>query len=157
MKETKLVSKLIDLGFKISCAESCTGGLLAATIVNVPNASKVLNSSFVTYSNEEKMRLCEVNEETLLKFGAVSENVAGEMAMGCAKSSRAEVGVGISGIAGPSGGTKEKPVGTVCFGFFVSGKISTFTCKFKGRRNCVRKKSVSFAIDTLLKILEKLN
>lgn len=154
MKEKLLVSKLIQKKYKIACCESCTGGLLSATIVNVPNASMVLDSGYVTYANSEKIRLAGVNSETIEKFGVVSEQVASEMAEGTRLSCKANVGVGISGIAGPTGATPTKPVGMVCFAFSVEGEIKTFTCHFSGGRNTVRKKSVNFAINKLLEILE---
>ena len=154
MKEKKLVLKLIEKGYKIATAESCTGGMLAAHIVNVPMASKVLDESVVTYANEAKIKYCGVAPETIKKLGVVSEEVAGEMAKGIAKSAGANVGVGISGIAGPSGGTTTKPVGMVCFGFCINGKVQTHTKYFKGSRTSVRKKSTKFAINKLLEILK---
>ena len=153
MKEKKLVLKLIEKGYKISTAESCTGGMLASTIVNVPMASKVFDESVVTYANEAKIKYCEVAPETIKKLGVVSEEVASEMAEGIAKSSGANIGVGISGIAGPSGGTATKPVGMVCFGFYLNGTTLAYTKYFKGSRLSVRKKSTRFAIDTLLELL----
>ena len=155
MKERKLVLKLIEKGFKIATAESCTGGMVAATIVNVPMASKVIDESVVTYANEAKIKYLGVLPETIEAKGVVSEEVAGQMAIGVAKTAGANVGVGVSGIAGPSGGTKEKPVGTVCFGFCVNGKFQTYKKHFKGSRTSVRKKSTKFVIDTLLNILEQ--
>ena len=153
MKEKLLVSKLIEKNYKIACCESCTGGLLAATIINVPNASKVIDASYVTYANSEKVRLANVNNESIEKFGVVSEQVAAEMAEGTRLTCGSNVGVGISGIAGPTGATPTKPVGMVCFAFSVEGNIKTFTCHFTGGRNTVRKKSVNFAINKLIEIL----
>ena len=154
MKEKKLVLKLIEKRYKIATAESCTGGMVAATIVNVPMASKVIDESIVTYANEAKIKYLGVSPESIEQKGVVSEEVAGQMASGIAKTANANVGVGVSGIAGPSGGSKEKPVGTVCFGFSVEGKVQTFTMHFSGSRMAVRKKSTKFVIDTLLKILD---
>ena len=153
MREKKLVLKLIEKNYHIAAAESCTGGMLAARIVNVPMASKVINESVVTYANEAKIKYCSVNPKTIEELGVVSEEVAGQMARGIAWSAKAEVGVGISGIAGPSGGTDKKPVGMVCFGIFVDGKLSTFTKYFKGSRTAVRKKSTNFAINKLIELL----
>ena len=150
----KLVDKLISLNYKISTAESCTGGLLASSIVEVANASKVFDMSFVTYSNESKVNLIDVNPETIEKYGVVSEEVVAEMARGVALKSNAQVGVGVSGIAGPTGATKTKPIGMVSFGFYVDGKVYTETVLFGDiGRNNVRKNSVEFAINYLLKIL----
>lgn len=154
MKEKKLVLKLIEKGYKIATAESCTGGMLASHIVNVPMASKVFDESVVTYANEAKIKYCKVAPETIKKLGVVSEEVAAGMAKGIAEAAGANVGVGISGIAGPSGGTTTKPVGMVCFGFYLNGKIQTYTKYFKGSRTAVRKKSTNFAINKLLEILE---
>lgn len=151
----KLVEMLIERGYYISCAESCTGGKVTGAIVDVADASKVLNASIVTYSNEAKMRYLGVKEETLTKYGAVSENTAWEMAAGIAKANDAEIGVGVTGLAGPGGGTKEKPVGMVCFGFSICGEVTTITKQFGDiGRNQVREKSVAFVLETLVAILE---
>ena len=149
-----LVNKLIEKGYKISTAESCTGGLLAAKIVDVANASKVFDMSFVTYSNESKMELLGVSEFMISEFGVVSEEVALKMAYGVSKKANAQVGVGISGIAGPTGATVNKPIGMVCFGFFVDGRSYSVT-KYFGDigRNNVRNLSVAFAIDFLNSVL----
>ena len=130
--ESRLVYKLIEKGYTISCAESCTGGLVASRIVNVPDASRVLNVSFVTYANEAKIRYLDVDPAVIEAVGVVSEEVAGQMARGAALQAGAQVGVGISGVAGPSGGSPEKPVGTVCFGFYMNGRTETVTKHFTG-------------------------
>ena len=155
-KSEELVSLLIDKGYTISFAESCTGGMAAASIVDVADASKVLNASFVTYANEAKIKYANVSGETLDKYGAVSEQTAGEMAEGTAKANNADVAVGISGIAGPTGGTEDKPVGTVCFGYYVAGKLFTETVHFGnlGRSN-VRRKSVEHVTDVIINELKK--
>lgn len=149
-----LVNKLIEKGYKIATAESCTGGLLAAKIVDVANASKVFDMSFVTYSNESKIELLGVSETLIKEFGVVSEEVALKMAYGVSKRANANIGVGISGIAGPSGGTATKPVGMVCFGFYVEGQSYSIT-KYFGDigRNNVRNLSVAFALEFLNSIL----
>ena len=139
-----------------SCAESCTGGLVASRIVNVPDASRVLNVSFVTYANEAKIRYLGVDPGTIGARGVVSEEVAGQMALGAARQAGAQVGVGISGVAGPSGGSPEKPVGTVCFGFYIAGKTETATKHFEGReRNEVRADSAEFVLRRLFELLEE--
>ena len=112
----RVVNALIKHGLHISFAESCTGGLAAARIVDVPNASYVLDASFVTYANQAKVKFVNVAEESIAEHGVVSECVALSMAKGAAAAANAEIGVGISGIAGPSGGSPEKPVGTVFVG-----------------------------------------
>ena len=151
-----MVSLLIDKGHTISFAESCTGGMAAASIVDVADASKVLNASFVTYANEAKIKYANVSGETLDKYGAVSEQTAGEMAEGAAKANNADVAVGISGIAGPTGGTEDKPVGTVCFGYYVAGKLFTETVHFGNLgRNNVRRKSVEHVTDVIINELKK--
>ena len=154
--EEQVVNKLIDRGFHISFAESCTGGLCCGTLVNVSNASKVLDMSFVTYANEAKVELINVNPETIDAYGVVSEQVAGEMCIGVAEKAHSEVGVGITGVAGPTGGTAKKPVGMVCFGFYVLGNVTTRTIQFGNiGRNEVRAKSVDFVFNTLAELLEK--
>ena len=145
-----VVEKLIEKGWTISFAESCTGGMACARLVDVANASKVLNASFVTYANEAKETLLGVSAETLDTYGAVSEEMAKEMAIGVAAANHAQVGVGISGIAGPGGGTDEKPVGTVCFGFCIDGKTFTETKHFGNLgRQTVRQRAVDFVFETL--------
>lgn len=152
--EEQLVNKLIEKNRRISCAESCTGGLVASRIVNVANASKVFDASFVTYANEAKIKYLGVSPETIMKYGVVSEEVALEMAAGVAKETGADVGIAVSGIAGPGGGTEKKPVGMVCFGFYVNGKITTKTCQFGNPgRNEVRALSAEYALQTALELL----
>ncbi|HIZ11294.1 MAG TPA: CinA family protein [Candidatus Eubacterium faecavium] len=150
----KTVEKLINKGLHISFAESCTGGLCSGALVSVADASKVLDVSFVTYANEAKMRFLGVKEATINEFGVVSEEVAGEMAAGVARTAQSEVGVGVTGVAGPSGGTVKKPVGMVCFGFCVNGNVKTYT-QFFGEigRNTVRQKSVNFVFEKLNELL----
>ena len=139
--EYKVVELLIKKGFHITFAESCTAGLAAGRLVNVPDASKVLDVSFVTYANEAKVK-------------CVGVEVAGQMARGAAEAMGAEVGVGISGIAGPTGGTAEKPVGMVCFGICIDGEISTYTKQFGNiGRNEVRASSVDFIYEKLAELL----
>lgn len=153
-KAREVVDRLIKRKEHISFAESCTGGLAAAALVDIPDASRVFDASFVTYANEAKMKYLGVDEKTIETFGVVSEEVAGEMARGCAKANEAEVGVGISGVAGPGGGTEKKPVGMVCFGFFVNGRTETFTRYFgEIGRNEVRRRSVEFVYEHLCEIL----
>ena len=152
--EELLVNRLIELGLHISCAESCTGGLVASRIVNVANASKVFDVSFITYANEAKMKYLHVSPDTIEQYGVVSEEVVAEMAAGVAKEAGSETGIGISGIAGPGGGTATKPVGMVCFGFYVNGTITTKTMYFPpSGRNEVRAASAEYALQTMLELL----
>ena len=154
MRNFELVQLLINKNYKISCAESCTGGMLASSIVDVADASKVLDMSFVTYASEAKVSLIKVDEQVINKYGVVSEEVAFQMAKGVADKANSNVGVGITGLAGPSGGTKLKPVGMVCFGICINGDITTYTQYFGniGRTN-VRQKSVEFVIEKLIDLL----
>ena len=139
----------------VSAAESCTGGLFAAAVVDVPDASQVLGYSFVTYSEQAKQELVGVPAETIARYGVVSEPVAEAMARGAARAGHAQVGVGITGIAGPSGGTADCPVGTVCFGIFVKGECRAFTARFGDLgRGAVRARAVAFAADRLTELLE---
>ncbi|MBR2413333.1 MAG: CinA family protein [Clostridia bacterium] len=149
------VQLLMQKQCRISMAESCTGGMLASSIVSVADASKVFDASFVTYANEAKMKYLGVSEENIIKYGVVSEAVAGEMAIGCAKENGAAVGVGISGIAGPSGGTEEKPVGTVAFGFYYNETVTTKLMHFPDTgRQGVREAATLFALQQVCKMLK---
>ena len=154
MREEELVNLLIEKGYSIASAESCTAGLFAGTIVNVANASKVINSSIVTYSNEAKIKYTDVKKETIDTYDVVSENVAHEMATGIARECNANIGVGITGLAGPGGGTDEIPVGTVCFGICINGATTTYKKVFQGDRQSVRLQSVEFAINQILELLK---
>jgi nicotinamide-nucleotide amidase len=148
--QTKVVNKLIELGYHISFAESCTGGMATAAIVDVADASKVLDVSFVTYANEAKMKYLGVGADTIEQFGVVSEQVAWEMAHGVANEAGSQVGIGITGVAGPGGGTEAKPVGMVCFGICINGEVTTYTKQFGDiGRNAVRQASVDFVLKAL--------
>ena len=154
--EQKVYLALKQKGYKVATAESCTGGLLAGRIINVSGASSIVDMSFVTYSNQAKQELVYVKEETLKEFGAVSEQVAAQMAQGAKQHAAANVGLATSGIAGPTGGTKTKPVGMVCFGICVQDKTYTFTHIFKNiSRTYIRKQAVKYILKKLLEILEK--
>lgn len=155
MIEDKLVDKLIEKGYHIAFAESCTGGMCSARLVNVANASRVLDMSFTTYANDAKIKLINVSADTIDKYGVVSEQVAGEMAKGVSLVANSEVGVGVTGIAGPTGATATKPIGMVCFGFCINGEITTYTCQLgEIGRNNVRQKSVDFVYQTLIELLD---
>lgn len=155
MNTKELVRLLAERKFHICCAESCTGGLLSAAIIDVPDASTVLSEGFVTYSDEAKIKYLGAKPETIEAFGVVSENVASEMAMGAAAAANAEVGVGITGYAGPSGGDSFADVGTVCFGFCINGRVSSSAYSWKNaERNDLRRAAVEYAIDTLCQLLQ---
>ncbi len=152
--ENKVVELLKNKKWHIAFAESCTGGMACARLVNVPDASAVLNESFVTYANESKVRVLGVKRSLIETHGVVSEPVAGAMASSVSKTADCEVGVGISGIAGPSGGSEAKPVGMVCFGFFIDGELRTFTKHFGDiGRNSVRESATEFVYETLCELL----
>lgn len=134
----------------LAVAESCTGGLLAAMITDVPGSSAYFSAGWVTYSNESKIRDLGVSEELLGRHGAVSEAVAGAMAFGAAQRSGADAAIGISGIAGPEGGTPEKPVGTVCIGWYFQGKTEAQMFRFAPvGRAVVRRRACLAALNRL--------
>ncbi len=144
--EKSVADLLLANGLTVTFAESCTGGLLSARLVNVPGISEVYKSSVVTYSNKAKRRLLGVKKSTLQKYGAVSEKAAEEMAKGAAAMYKADVAVAVTGIAGPDGGTEEKPVGLVCIACNVKGKSAVKECRFSGNRGQVREAAVSAAL-----------
>ena len=144
--EQAVVDLLLANKLTVTTAESCTGGLLAAKLTGVPGVSEVFKSGQVTYSNQAKHRLLGVKKHSLGKHGAVSENVAKEMAKGAAVSSRADVAVAITGIAGPDGGSPEKPVGLVYIACSVCGKVKVKEYNFTGNRNKIRESSVIAAL-----------
>ena len=144
-------------GLMLVTAESCTGGWVAEAITSVPNASLYFERGFVTYSNAAKIEMLGVKQETLQKHGAVSEEIAQEMAEGAVKNSHAQVSLAITGIAGPSGGTQEKPVGTICFGWQLPHQIPKISTQyFQGDRAAIRLQSVEFALEELLALLSQL-
>ena len=144
--EEVLVESLAEKKYTIAAAESCTGGMFTGRLVNVPGASDILNESFITYSNEAKMKYLGVKEETLNTVGAVSEETAVQMAEGAAKAADADVGVGITGLAGPGGATEDKKPGLVYIGVCVHGKTKVKKYQLKGDRQKVRQVTVSRAM-----------
>lgn len=153
MLEEEIVKKLLEKNYTITTAESCTGGLLAGRILNVPGASAVYNEGHITYSNEAKERLLNVSHETLVQYGAVSRQTAEEMAYGAAQAAQADIGLSTTGIAGPGGGTKEKPVGLIYVGCYVEGNTYTRECHFQGTREENRAAAVEAALGLLLQYL----
>ena len=145
--EDHLVALLKAHHLSITTAESCTGGLVAGRIVNVPGASEVLNQAIVTYANKAKMKMLGVSKKTLKKHGAVSKKTAKDMAKGAAKFAKADVAIAITGSAGPDGGTKEKPVGLVYIGCYVDGDVTVKECHFTGNREKVRDYAVVTSLD----------
>lgn len=148
----KLAELLTGNGITISVAESCTGGALACAITSVSGSSRYFDRGFVSYSNQAKVDMLRVDAELIQSKGAVSETVAKEMAKGVAKESGSDIAVAITGIAGPTGGTIDKPVGTVCFGFSVNNRLSTSTQSFQGNRKAVINQSVDFALNRLISL-----
>ncbi len=141
-KESKvLIDKLKLLSFKISTAESCTGGLLSSAIVNNSGASEVFERSFITYSNESKINILKINYSIIEEFGAVSKQTAYHMASSLVNYFSADIGIGITGIAGPNGGSKNKPVGLVWIGFGTREKLTTKKFLFDGNRLDIRLKA----------------
>lgn len=153
--EKSVADILKKKGFTMTCAESCTGGLIASRVVNVPGVSEVFKAGFVTYANEAKQKLLGVREETLIQFGAVSRQTAEEMARGAAKAAEADVAISVTGIAGPDGGTKEKPVGLVYIGCYVRGDVLVKEYHFDGDRMQVRQSSAEAALKQLLVCLQE--
>ncbi len=153
--EAAVVRMLKEQKLTIAAVESCTGGLLSAALVNVAGASAVMKEGFITYANEAKMELVGVKEETLKNHGAVSPQTAREMAVGGAKAARTDVSISVTGIAGPDGGTKEKPVGLVYIGCSVCGNVQVKEFRFLGSRDKIRQNSVVSALTLLRSCLLK--
>lgn len=149
--EKKVVELLKKLDMNISTAESCTGGMLASKLIDVPGISEVFYEGVVSYSNEAKINRLGVRKETLDRYGAVSEEVAKEMVMGLTT----DVALSTTGIAGPDGGSEEKPVGLVYMGIRIKDKIYVEKRVFRGDRNKVRERTVSHTLFTLIKILNE--
>lgn len=154
--EEAVVRLLQEKGLTVTAAESCTGGLIAGTLVNVAGASDVLGEAYVTYSNEAKQRLVGVSLRTLERYGAVSAQTAREMASGAAKAASADVAVSSTGIAGPGGGSEEKPVGLVYIGCFVRGEVQVRELRFHGTRMENRLHTVEAALHLAEEMLKSL-
>lgn len=140
-------------GLKVTTAESCTGGGVAAAITAVSGSSGWFETGFVTYANQSKQRVLGVAANTLADHGAVSGEVVREMVAGACRASGADVGVAVSGIAGPGGGTDEKPVGTVWFGYGSATRQQALCCHFEGDREAVRNQAVAQALECLVTAL----
>lgn len=153
--EDIVVSLLALKRYTISTAESCTGGMLASFLTNISGVSKYFKGGIVAYSNESKIKFLSIPEDVLIKYGAVSEETVKMMAVNVKKQFATNVGIAISGFAGPGGGTEGKPVGTVCVGIAVNDKIKTFTFHFAGNRKIVRQRSTLMSLDLLRLLLIK--
>lgn len=153
--EAVVVKLLKQNNLTVATAESCTGGLLTGRLVNVPGVSGILNEGFITYSNEAKMKYLGVKPDTLKKYGAVSGQTAGEMVLGAARATGALTALAVTGIAGPDGGTLEKPVGLVYIACLAFGEVTVKEFRFKGNRKKVRETTVIYALDLLRRALIK--
>lgn len=153
--EEVVAKMLVENNLKIAVAESCTGGMVSASLINYPGMSSVFMEGCVTYSNEAKMKSLGVKKETLDVYGAVSDKCAKEMASGVAARYNTNVGIATTGIAGPGGGTDEKPVGLVYFGIYINGKVITKKYAFNGDRQGIRERATRTILNDLR--LELLN
>jgi nicotinamide-nucleotide amidase len=152
---TELGQKLMAKGYSVTTAESCTGGGIAQAITNIAGSSQWFSHGFVTYSNEAKQQLLGVTKTLLQEYGAVSQPVVEAMVMGALEMSRADIGVAVSGIAGPSGGGIEKPIGTVWIAWKLQGKLAESTCfTFSGDRKAVRNQAIYQSLLGLCKKLQ---
>ena len=148
-----LVNKLIKKKLKISFAESCTGGLLSSSITSISGSSKIFNLGLVTYSNQAKIKFLKVNKNIIKKYGAVSHECCLAMVNNLSKISKANINVSITGIAGPRGGTKQKPVGLVYIGIKNGVKTQIYKCLFKSKkRSSIQKATVKKALNLVLRI-----
>ena len=152
----QVIAKLLtERGETVSTAESCTGGLIARRLTELGGSSKYFMEGAVTYSNEAKVRTLNVSQETLDKFGAVSSETAEEMARGMRERADTDYAISVTGIAGPDGGSEEKPVGTVWFGLADREKVKTVKVVFPGDRYLIRWRSSQAALDLLRRRLIK--
>jgi nicotinamide-nucleotide amidase len=149
----QLATVLQERGWMLATAESCTGGMIAAACTELSGSSNWFERGFVTYSNEAKTDLLGVDPGLIAKHGAVSEVVARAMAFGAIRHSRAQVSVAVTGVAGPTGGSPEKPVGLVWFGFQVDGLLASESRHFPGDRAAVRIATVEYALRRMLELL----
>jgi nicotinamide-nucleotide amidase len=155
-----LAHVLLERGWKIALAESCTGGLVGATLTDLAGSSAWFERGYITYSNTAKSQCLDVSMEMIESFGAVSEQVARAMAEGARRNANVNIAISITGIAGPTGGSPEKPVGTVCFGWAINKNIQSnevettvITKQFSGDRQTVREQARDYALSTLLELL----
>ena len=152
MEET-VVRLLTKYGLTVTTAESCTGGMVAAKIINVPGASDVFDQGYITYSNKSKRKILDVSKATLKKYGAVSEQTAREMALGGVLAADADACVAVTGLAGPDGGTEEKPVGLVYVSCCMKDEVIVEECHFQGTRQEIREHAAVTALDLLRRMI----
>lgn len=153
--EEEAVRKLKEKGYTITTAESCTGGMIASALINVAGISEIYKEGYITYSNEAKHKLLGVEEEALQKYGAVSREVAFQMAKGAAEAAQAKAALAVTGIAGPDGGTKEKPVGLVYIGCYVMGEVTVTENRFSGDRLTIRQNTTKSALELLIDCIDR--
>ncbi|BBE31076.1 putative competence-damage inducible protein [Tepiditoga spiralis] len=153
--EEVVAKLLIEKNLKISVAESCTGGMVSSKLINYPGISSVFLEGIVTYSNESKINRLNVSKKTLETYGAISKQVAKEMVEGIVKNSNSNIGLSTTGIAGPSGGTKEKPVGLVYIGIYINGKTIIKKLNLHGNREKIRSRTTKIILDQLRRELIK--
>lgn len=153
--EERLMQLLTENNLKVTTAESCTGGMVAAAIVDIPGVSECFHAGFVTYSENAKAELLNVNPDTIKVYNVVSVETAQEMASGAAKRVHADCAIATTGVAGPGGGTEEIPVGCVCFGCVVCGHIFSEKKIFQGSRKEIRNQATEEAIRFLIAGIEE--
>jgi nicotinamide-nucleotide amidase len=151
---TELGDKLLARGWMLATAESCTGGWVGQLLTSLPGCSHWYERGFITYANAAKVEMLDVPEETLATHGAVSEQTAAAMAAGALRHSHAQATLAISGIAGPGGGTPQKPVGLVCYGWALAdGTVMSSTCRLDGDREEIRSRAVAAALRGLIDLI----
>ena len=149
-----IVKKLTKKKYNISFAESCTGGMLASTITSISGASKIFNLGLITYSNQAKIKILKVNKSIIDRYGAVSPECCKAMVIKLSNISKADINVSVTGIAGPNGGTKKKPVGLVYIGVKIGKKVIVNKCNFKNNgRTFIQKQTVKKALNLLANLI----
>lgn len=156
MDASVIVDRLASKNMTVATAESCTGGLIASSIVDIAGASDCFNEGYITYSNEAKMRNLSVKESTLMQYGAVSTQTAKEMAMGVRKKAHADFGIASTGIAGPGGGSPEKPVGLVYIACAYDDKCQVRQLNLSGDRSQVRHQAADEALRLLSDCMDEI-
>ena len=152
--ELRFYDLMLAKDLHVSTAESCTGGMLSSRIINVPGASDIFNEAFVTYSNESKIKRLSVAKKTLDIYGAVSPECVKEMAENLHNLTNCDLAISISGIAGPTGGTDLKPVGTIWFGFWFNHQVESILKQFSGSRYAIRKQASDFALEHSIGLID---
>lgn len=155
--EEKVYQELVRLNKKITFAESCTGGMLATKLINVSGASSIIDESYITYAENSKINILGVKKKTIDEYDIVSKEVAYEMAKGAKEKANAFVGVGVTGYAGPTGGSDKKSVGTVCFCIYTSEKSESFEVRFTTERNILREKVTMLILYHVYRFLKSIN